>query len=383
MATSRQRSRHALNGDSMASKIDWAAISAYSADVSKARRPPRETKAPASIEQVDSERVRAFRARSTHLDARLHAGSFAEAAWGGLQDSAPRSALLSLHARVKQVDTDAWSHREVVQIWFRWADYLVPRSDVGVFTIGASPRNPRFADALDALGRAVEDVLDGEELSSKDVAAKIRGITNPFIIRSAIVTGRFHIRWDARTVTLLPARPSKGSSKAARLELARRFLHWLGPSSALAFARWAGISLDDAERTWSELDKEIARVSVDGRERFVLESDLKSLLAAKAPRGVRLLPQGDPYLYPDKLIAQEEPKLAPPGLTRREVNALAAGRVLVDGNLAGSWSRRQNRTTIVSWQPLNKKVRDLIQAEAESFRGPIGKLMDVRWIDRE
>lgn len=367
----------------MATKIDWAGISAYLAEVGKTRRAPRESTAASSLPEVSPERVRYFRARSTHLDARLDAGSYAKAAWGGLQDSAPRSALLSLHARVKEVDPDAWSHREIVQIWFRWADYLVPRPDVGVFTTGASPRNPKFAEALDALGRAVEDILDGEEHSSKVVAAKIRGAPSPFVIRSAIVTGRFHIRWDARTVTLLPATPSKGSPKAARLELARRFLHCLGPSSAPAFARWAGISLDDAERTWSELDKEVTPVSVDGWKRFVLESDLKTMLAAKAPRGVRLLPQGDPYLYPDKLVAQEEPKLAPPGLTRREVNALAAGRVFVDGNLIGSWSRRQNQMTIVPWYPLNKKAQALIHGEAETFSGPIGKPMVVRWIDPE
>jgi hypothetical protein len=366
----------------MAGKIDWPAISAYLGEVSKARRIPRESNAPSSVKKIGPDKVRAFRARSSHLDSRLGAGSFADAAWGGLQDSAPRSALLSLHARVKDVTPDSWSDREVAQIWFRWADYLVPRSDVDVFTIGALPRNALYAGALDALGRAIEDVLDGEGRSPSEVASKLRGIPSHLFIRAGIVTGRFHIRWDARTVILIPAKPPRGDPEDARLELARRFLHWLGPGSSHTFARWAGVARNDAEQTWSSLEKEIAPVSVDGWERSALESDVKSIGAAEPPSVVRFLPQGDPFLASDKLVPQAEPKLELPDLPRREVNALT-GRVLADGNLVASWSRRQNRITIAPWHPLNKEVRDLIQGEAESFRGPIGKPMDVRWIDPE
>jgi hypothetical protein len=41
------------------------------------------------------------------LDRKLPAGSFAAAAWGGLQDSIPRSGVLSLNARVEGTQPDS------------------------------------------------------------------------------------------------------------------------------------------------------------------------------------------------------------------------------------------------------------------------------------
>src|SRR5207302_2368783 len=80
--------------------------------------------------------VRRFRLASSGLDARLPRGGLARAAYAGLQDSAPRAALISLHARVRDVEPSSWEDPSLVQIWFRGgADYVVPRADVGLFTI--------------------------------------------------------------------------------------------------------------------------------------------------------------------------------------------------------------------------------------------------------
>jgi len=52
---------------------------------------------------LSREQVLAFRRRVNSLDERLPAGadSLRLAAWAGLQDSMPRAALLSIHARVE------------------------------------------------------------------------------------------------------------------------------------------------------------------------------------------------------------------------------------------------------------------------------------------
>jgi hypothetical protein len=50
--------------------------------------------------KVTRDQVVAFRLRANHLDQRLPAGSLADAAFAGLQDSVPRAALVALHARV-------------------------------------------------------------------------------------------------------------------------------------------------------------------------------------------------------------------------------------------------------------------------------------------
>ena len=91
---------------------------------------------------VGRDQVLRHRARVMHLDHRLPAGSFAAAAWGGLQDSIPRSGVLSLHARVEDTHSDSWEDPSVAQVWFRGSDYIVPRPDAGIFTLGASPRDP-------------------------------------------------------------------------------------------------------------------------------------------------------------------------------------------------------------------------------------------------
>src|SRR5215208_1228080 len=93
-----------------------------------------------------------FRARATHLDEKLPAGSFARAAWGGLQDSVPRGGVIALHARVEGTTPESWEDPSLAQIWFRGgADYIVPRADVGVFTLGSFPRDKVRGDQLQRL----------------------------------------------------------------------------------------------------------------------------------------------------------------------------------------------------------------------------------------
>src|SRR6266513_1820197 len=101
---------------------------------------------------MTTENARKRRLRASHLDRRLPANALATSAYAGLQDSAPRAALLSLHARTEGVTPDSWEDPALAQIWFRGgADYVVPRSDVGVFTLGASPRDPGHCAALESV----------------------------------------------------------------------------------------------------------------------------------------------------------------------------------------------------------------------------------------
>jgi hypothetical protein len=53
------------------------------------------------------------------LDERLPRGrrSLRRAAWAGLQDSMPRAALLSIHARVAETQPTTWEDASLVQLW--------------------------------------------------------------------------------------------------------------------------------------------------------------------------------------------------------------------------------------------------------------------------
>lgn len=92
---------------------------------------------------LDHAAVSAYRTAVMHLDDRLGLGEddHVVAAFGGLHDSAPRSGLLALHARMEGVGPGSWQDQRLLQVWFRWADYLVPRRDVGLFALGCSLRN--------------------------------------------------------------------------------------------------------------------------------------------------------------------------------------------------------------------------------------------------
>src|SRR5437667_12570079 len=104
-----------------------------------------------AIPSITRENVLAFRQRATHLDRRLPPGRLTEAAFAGLQDSAPRSAVLALHARVRDVSPSAWKDSRFVQVWGpRGAVYVVPGHDVAVFTLGRLPRNPVLGAAVRA-----------------------------------------------------------------------------------------------------------------------------------------------------------------------------------------------------------------------------------------
>jgi hypothetical protein len=260
---------------------------------------------------------------------------------------------------------------------------VVPAADFGVFTLGTLPRDPERAAAVDRAAAAVHEVLAGRELRTREVSAALpdagRGL-----LGIASAAARFRIRWDARTVTLLPTERPDLDPEEARLELARRFLGWHGPATADQFARWAGVTRADAGATWAGLASELVRVAMDGRARYALARDEEALRCGEPLRGVRLLPAGDPYVALDRAEAvagrppppAEDEDGAP--LTTRLVNSLA-GLILVDGRVAGAWGRERERMAIHLWAA-DDPDRDRIAAEAAGFAGPIGRPMRLRWL---
>ena len=121
--------------------------------------------------------ILAFRRHVGALDERLPRGrrSLRRAAWAGLQDSMPRAALLSIHARVEGTEPSTWEDPSLVQLWGpRYHAYVVAARDLAVFSLGRlpddaagrrgrggpgrsaprAPRRPRmtYGEAGDALG---------------------------------------------------------------------------------------------------------------------------------------------------------------------------------------------------------------------------------------
>ena len=162
-----------------------------------------------AIPSITRENVLAFRQRATHLHRRLPPGRLVEAAFAGLQDSSPRSAVLALHARVRDVSPSAWKDPRFVQIWGpRGAVYVVPGHDVAIFTLGRFPRNPLLASAVRAAAEKAKRAFrarqaqPGRDLSDRAVGVNFREL------RIASMTGAVRIEWDI----LAACRASSGSA---------------------------------------------------------------------------------------------------------------------------------------------------------------------------
>ncbi|HEX4897312.1 MAG TPA: crosslink repair DNA glycosylase YcaQ family protein [Candidatus Limnocylindrales bacterium] len=329
---------------------------------------------------LSRDQVLRYRARASHLDAKLPAGSFAAAAWGGLQDSIPRAGVMSLHARVVGTQPDSWEDPSVVQIWFRGgADYIVPRADAGVFTLGSYPRDPDEGRRLEALADDIHRGLEGRTLRVAELSERLR-LAHQTHIRGVAVTGRVHIRWDASNIWLIPVERPGIDVDDARRELARRFLHWYAPATVATMARWTGVRPAEARATWADIERELVPVDVEGAQRFALAADLEALEHAEPITGVRLLPMDDPLTKLDKelLVRDEE-------LRRRVVPPYGAGpgyipgAILVDGEIVGGWQRQGRKVTIHPFTRLSAAVREAIEAEALAFPVAGTAPLSVTW----
>jgi hypothetical protein len=324
---------------------------------------------------VDAVRVLRFRAQAGALTTRLADDDLRRAAWSGLQDSAPRSALLSLHARAAGVGPGSWADEQLAQVWGpRFAVYLVPRHDFAAFTLGRLPRDPDEVAALNRMATAVVATIGEGPQRINDLFAEV-GDRPGHRVRAAGITGRFALRWDASTTAIVPGPPLTLEPEDARRELARRYLRWLGPGTADSFARWAGVTEPDARETWRALADELLPVDFAGTPREILAVDADALHDAAPVTGVRLLPPNDPYLWPDRrLLVEDAARYDALYKPQKE----AAGAILVDGAVVGTWARQQARVTLRPWAPLPADVDEAVHAAAHEFAGPMGKRIQVR-----
>ncbi|HYM83380.1 MAG TPA: crosslink repair DNA glycosylase YcaQ family protein, partial [Candidatus Dormibacteraeota bacterium] len=204
---------------------------------------------------LDRAHVLAHRRRVGSLDERLPAGadSLRIAAWAGLQDSVPRAAVLSIHARVAETTPHAWEDPSLAQLWGpRFAAYVVAERDLAVFGLGRLPLDAPAVRRAEDLAERLAMFLDGRRLPYGE-AGRALGV-DPNALRYAAATGTVRIRWDgARQPTIWTVAPPEIGASAARVELARRHLHVFGPSTVAGFGRWAGVRSPTARDAFERL----------------------------------------------------------------------------------------------------------------------------------
>jgi hypothetical protein len=326
--------------------------------------------------------ILAFRRRVGALDERLPHGqrSLRRAAWAGLQDSMPRAALLSIHARVEGTKPTTWEDPSLVQLWGpRYSTYVVAARDLAVFSLGRLPDNERRRRIAEDLAARLHALLGGEKMTDGG-AGRALGV-HPSWLRYAAPTGTVLIRWDgARQPAIWTVPPPEVDPDAALLELARRHFHIFGPATPKSFARWAGISSQRGEAAFDGLRSSLTPVGTPIGESWILTRDEPTFRAAPGPEGpARLLPSGDAYF----LLQGDDRELLVPDANRRSAlwtPRVWPGAVLVEGEIAGTWRRSQHTVTIQTWRRLTRAERDAVEEEAASMPLPgVARDVVVHW----
>ena len=316
------------------------------------------------------------------LDARLPLGAdgLRRAAWAGLQDSMPRAALLSIHARVEGTQPTTWEDPSLVQVWGpRFSAYVIAAEDRAIFTLGRLPDDPARRRRAEETADELEALLDDRRMSYGDAGRDVGG--NPNRFRYAAPTGRVLMRWDGAhrpTVWMVPA-PAVDPHEA-RLELARRYLHVFGPATPETFAVWAGIKPDRGRAAFTALQRSLTLVRTPTGGASILTADEPTFRAVHEPAAAaRLLPSGDTFF----LLWGADRDVLVPDAARRPLlwtPRVWPGAVLVDGEVVGTWRRAGTEVAVDVWRRFSADERAAVEAEAASFplpetRGPIR----VRW----
>src|SRR5438105_127595 len=200
------------------------------------------------------------------------------------------------------------------------------------------------------------------------------------LTRAQILTFRRHDGARQPIIWTVP-RPEV-DPRDARLELARRYLHVFGPTTAEAFAQWAGIGSKGGVAAFDALRKWLTPVRTPVGDSWILTNDEPMFRAAPAPAAsARLLPSGDAYF----LLQARDRELLIPDASRRSLlwtPRVWPGGVLVDGEIVGTWRRALGIVTVQSWRRLSRSARDAVEAEAASLPLPdVQGVVVVRWDD--
>jgi hypothetical protein len=300
-----------------------------------------------------------YRLAVNNLSRRLPARSYVKAAYVGLQDTAPRDALLGMHARVAACEPSAWEHPRLIQTYSpRAAVYVLPRDDFGVFTVGRLPRDPAERQALEDRAERVCRELAGQSRPTAALAGH----------REICATGRLEVRWTTRACHVRERPRPSIDPETARLELCRRHIHAFGPTTPATFAWWAGVSAQEAQHSFDVITPELVPVDYDGHQAWILAADEMTTVTAEPMHGVRFLVASDLRLF-----GQDRKRLfVGPGLHQHTPlhDTFHPGGLLINGSIAGAWGRRAGKVMVKAFGPLPADLRRAIREEAESMPIP-------------
>lgn len=328
------------------------------------------------------EQILGFRRRVGALDERLPDGaaSLRQAAWAGLQDSMPRAAVLSIHARVDRTEPETWADPSLVQLWGpRYQVYVVAAPDLALFSLGRLPDDAKGRARAEAAAASLHEHLGGRRTGYGEAGAGL-GV-NANSLRYGATTGTVLIRWEGARQPLVWTVPRPDVDPLdARLELARRHLHVAGPSTAASFAKWAGVSARAGAEGFERLREELTAVRTPLGDAWLLTSDEPAVRADASPAApARLLPSGDAYY----LLWNADRALLVPNAARQPelwTSRVWPGALLLDGEVRGTWRRAHDLVTVQAWGRFSAAERTAVEAEAAALPLPgLERAISVIW----
>ena len=256
----------------------------------------------------------------------------------------------------------------------------MPARDHAIFTLARLPDDARGRQRAEELAALLRATLRGRRSTDRE-AARALGIGNR--IRYATATGTVLIRWEgARAPQVWTVPRPEIDPLEARRELARRYLHVYGPTTADAFATWAGIGAAEGRATFDSLSRSLVAVRTPVGEALILGRDEAPFREPSGPpAAARLLPSGDAYYL---LQGADRELLIPDARRRGELwtSRVWPGALLVSGEIVGTWRRANEKLSIQPWCGLSRTEREAVEAEAQSLPLPgIEGQIVVHWDD--
>jgi hypothetical protein len=256
----------------------------------------------------------------------------------------------------------------------------VAAKDLPVFSLGRLPEDARRRARAHDTASKLHALLNGRQIPFGQAGQEMGVIHNS--LRYAAPTGRVLMRWDGAKQPIVWTVPAPVmESQKARLELARRYLHIFGPTTAASFADWAGIQPPDAHSALEALGTELTPVRTPVGSAWILAADEAALRARSRPPAAlaRLLPSGDTYY----LLWGVDRKLLVPEAKRRAAlwtTRVWPGALLVNGEIVGIWRRSSGDVWIEAWRRLSSPERKAAEEEAVSLPLPgLNKPIAVHW----
>lgn len=293
----------------------------------------------------------------------------------------PRAALLSIHARVQNTQSDVLDDPSLVQLWGpRYNVYVVAERDREIFSVGRFPQAGKARDRAVGLATRLGEFLGEDEVPFGE-AGRALGVHHN-ALRYAATTGRVLLRWDgARQPTIRLTEVPDLEPEQARLELAKRYLHVFGPGTADSFRAWAGIEREAAATAFERLGRSTTPVRTPIGDATILRGDEVHFRdPTSTDEAVRLLPSGDAYYL---LHDEAQRSLLVRDARRRDLlwtSRVWPGALLVDGEIVGTWRRSKTTVSIAPWKRLTRATRARVEEESIALPLPDDGEIRVEWV---